>query len=139
MKAQALIVQFIIFFLIGLSLFISIGNFFKYQLEIFRSDTSFLMKKLISSYVSSVVISSLACKQCDFVNSSFKLQNTSLGYFIELSLSSQGLNVSSVPENKHYISSIHNFNSSLSLSGKSSSVKIITLTFDKNQNKLEVR
>jgi hypothetical protein len=137
MKGQSLIIQFFIFFLIGFSLFISVGSFFKYQSDLFRDEIISSSLSLANSYLSSnMVMAATNCKQCDNAIISTSIANLTTGYPIEIKLRSSGLNVS-IPY-KYYLSSIHNFNSSLALSGDSSSVQTITLTFNKNQNKLEV-
>jgi hypothetical protein len=136
MKGQSLIIQFLIFFLIGLSLFFSLSSFFKYQSELFKNDIISSSLSLANSYISSSIIAAVdTCKQCDYVNLKINLANLTAGYVIEVNLSS-GLNTSS--QYKYFNSPVHNLNSSLSLTGKSSSVQPITLTFIKNQNKLEV-
>ena len=138
-KGQYLIVQFVLFFLIGLTVFLTFGNIFKFRADIFREDVADSTRKLIDSYFSSLVINSFdSCKECDFVNISVRIENKTAEYFHELSLSSDGLEVTSQPEGKSHLSSIHNLNSTLDFSGNSSSAKTIILTLRKNQNKLEV-
>lgn len=141
MKGQSLVVQFILFFLIGLSIFLAISNFFKLQSDIFREDVADVTRKTINSYLTSIVISSYdTCKQCDSVNVTVKLQNTSADYFYEIFLTSSGMNVISQPVGKNYLSSMHNLIYSLAI--ESSSVVTqnpITLTYSKNQNNLGVK
>jgi hypothetical protein len=137
MKGQSLIVQFIIFFLIGFTLFLSVGNFFKYQSDLFRNDIVSSSLSLANSYVSSFIIAAIdSCKECDYVSLSVAMANLTAGYVTEINLTNFGLNLS-IPY-KYFNSPIHNLNSSLGLSGKSSSAQPITLTFNRNQNKLEV-
>jgi len=138
-KAQSLIIQFVLFFMIGFSLFLFVGNFFKYQSDVFRSDITDLNLKLTNSYLSSFVVNSVdSCKQCDFVQTSIKLENTTVGYFFEAGLSSNGLSVSAMPGYKSFVSSVHNFNKSFSMAGKASSAQAINLTFSRTKNELEV-
>jgi flagellar basal body-associated protein FliL len=139
-KGQYLIIQFVLFFLIGLSVFIAFGHIFKLKADTFREDVADSTRKLINSYISSLVINFFDnCKGCDLVNVSIRIENKTAEYVNELYLASSGLNVITQPTGKNYLSTIHNLNSTLSLSGSSASTKPIILTLTKNQNKLEVK
>jgi hypothetical protein len=126
--------------MIGLTLFTSISFFFRYQSDLFRERATDSYRKLLNTHLSTLIITLLdTCKECDFVNATIKVENSTLDYFYEFYLTSSGLNVSTQPLGKNYLSSIHNLNSTISsMSGKGVSVEPITLTFTKNQNKLEV-
>lgn len=138
-KAQSLIIQFILFFLIGFALFVVTGSFFKSQSDMFRSESTEYNIKLTNSYLSSFAVGLIdGCKNCDYASVLIKLENTTAGYFFEESLSKSGLNVSVPNTGKFFISSIHNLNSSTNFSGKSSSAKPITLTFTRTKNELRV-
>lgn len=138
MKAQSLIVQFILFFMIGFTIFLAIGNIFKLHSEITRNDIINSSLKLTNSFISSAVITATAsCKKCDFVSINFKTGENIVGYFTEIKLEN-GLNVSTIE--KSFFSSIHNINESVSIvPGKASSTKPITLTFDRTKNKLMIK
>jgi hypothetical protein len=137
MKGQALIIQFLIFFLIGFSLFISIGTFLKYQSDLFKEQITSSSIRLANSYLSSNMITVLNnCKQCDTASISTSISNLTAGEAIQIKLSSSGLNTS-MPT-KYFISPVHNLNYSLTFSGNSYSFKPITLTYNRTQNKLEV-
>jgi hypothetical protein len=139
-KGQSFIVQFIIFFLIGLGLFIIIGNVFKVYSSIFREDVTSNSRKLLNSYFSFLSVMSVdTCKQCDYVEIKTKITNTTADYFHEIQLSQSGLNIISQPGGKNFLTSLHNFNETYTLTGSSSSVEIITFRFEKNKNKLEVK
>lgn len=139
-KAQSLIVQFILFFMIGFSLFLVIGNFFRYQSDIFRGDIADLSLKLTNSYLSFLVINSVdTCKQCDYVETSVKFENTTAGYFFDISFSSEGLRVSTFPKYSSFTSSIHNLNKSIRMQGEKFSVETLNLTFSRTKNELEVK
>jgi hypothetical protein len=141
-KGQSLVVQFVIFFLIGFTLFISTGSIFKYQSDMFRERNIESSLNLSNSYLSSVIISAIdSCKECDFVSITTKMQNMTAGYILEFELTkASGLNVS-IPQIKKYSNStVHNLIFSLnSSSGKSGSTEPLTLTFNKNQNNLGVK
>jgi hypothetical protein len=141
-KGQSLVVQFVIFFLIGFTLFISTGSIFKYQSDMFRERNIESSLNLSNSYLSSVIISAIdSCKECDFVSITTKMQNMTAGYILEFELTkASGLNVS-IPQIKKYSNStVHNLIFSLNnSSGKSGSTEPLTLTFNKNQNNLGVK
>jgi len=137
MKSQSLIVQFILFFVIGLAIFLSVGNIFKLHSEITRADIIDYSIKLTNSLISSAAIATIdSCKQCDFVAINLKAEENIAGYFAEIKLE-RGLNVSTVE--KSFSSSIHNINETTDMYGKVSSTKPITLTFDRTKNKLTIK
>jgi len=138
-KGQSLIVQFIIFFVIGLTLFLGVGSFFRYQSDLFKDDASRESIKLINSYFSSLSSAAyLDCKQCDIANITVKTANTTAGNFFEMSMGTFGLNVSIPFTTLNYLSSNHNFNTSTSETGLVASVNPITLTFNRAQNKITI-
>jgi len=144
-KGQSLIIQFIIFFIIGLTLFLGVGTFFRYESDIFKDDASRESLKMINSYFSSIALTAYStCKQCDNVNITVKTANTTAGSFFEVSIGTFGLNASIPFTSLKYVTSIHNLNSSLnninevSLNGAVASAKPITLTFNKTQNKITI-
>jgi len=139
-KAQSLIVQFIIFFIAGFALFIGIGSFLKFQSDVFREDITDSSLELTNSYLSSLIVTSVdSCKQCDYAKFSQKLESRATDYFLEFKLGDEGLNVSAVPGEKFYLSSIHNLNESFdTIVGKASSIKPINLTFSRTKNELRI-
>jgi hypothetical protein len=140
-KGQSMIVQFTIFFLIGITLFLGLGNFFKIQSEGLRDQLIGLSTEMIHSHVSSAVVASVdSCVDCGVVENNFKLSRTYAGYFIEVELNDSGLLVDTAPSSKYqYLSSINNLNESLEIEESlAPSVKTINLTYNKNQNRLEV-
>jgi len=138
MKAQSLIVQFILFFLIGMIIFLAVGNLFKTHSEITRDNIINSSLKLTNSFISSVIITETAtCKECDYVLVDLKTGEDIGGYFTEIELEN-GLNVSASQQT--FYSSIHNIKESVDIiPGKTSSTKTITLTFDRTKNKLMIR
>jgi hypothetical protein len=136
-KSQSLIVQFVLFFLIGFSLFLAIGSLFRFRSDVIKNDVTSLELKLINSYVSSAVINSVdACKQCDEVTVELPIKNIA-GYSPVINLKN-GLNVSTV--NKYYFSSIHNLNETLNIQdSKVYGAVPITLMYEKIKNNLVVK
>lgn len=137
MKSQVQITQFILFFVIGLTIFLAVGNVFKLHSEGARSDIINSSLKLENSFLSSAVISAISsCKDCDFVSFNIKTEESTAGYFTVISLEN-GLNVST--NEKSFFTSIHNMNESVNITASSaSSTKPITLTFDRTKNKLMI-
>jgi len=136
-KAQSLIMQFILFFIIGFTLFITIGSFFKNQSDAFRIESTEYNIKLANSYLSSFAVGLIdTCKSCDYASIQINVENTTAGYFFLDNLNSQGLNVSTSWGGLQSVSSIHNLNYSTTLTGNSSSAKTIYLTYNRTKNEL---
>jgi hypothetical protein len=136
-KAQSLIMQFVLFFIIGFTLFITIGSFFKSQSDAFRIESTEYNIRLANSYLSSFAIGLIdTCKSCDYASVQINVENTTAGYYFLNKLDTQGLDISTSWGGLQSISSIHNLNSSVTLTGNSSSAKTIYLTFNRSQNVL---
>ncbi len=140
-SGQSYIMQFILFFLIGIGLFIGIGNFFRIQYELIREDTADISIEMINGYLSSLVVASVdSCIQCGTVEHSVKISDTTAGYFLNVSLNESGLVVSTVPPKRGHVSSMNNLIYSVDLvDGSAPSIQPINLTYDRNLNKLEVK
>jgi len=139
-KGQTTVIQFIIFFLIGFAVFISVGTFFRYQSDLFRQMILSSGINLTSSYLSSAVIAIVdSCKECDFVNLTIRTQNTSAGYPLDIAIVDSGLNISAPTTTESLATRIHNFLLyTLSASGSSSTFKPIILTFNRTNYNLTV-
>jgi len=138
MKGQSLIIQFILFFVIGLALFLTVGGFFRYQSDRSANEIVSDSLRLTNSYFSSASISLIdSCKKCDEATYKIVLANKTAGSFFNVSLLKNSLNVLT-PQNKFFESSIHKLNLTTSLSGSSSSNKPISLTYRKSNNQLVV-
>ena len=139
MKGQTLVIQFILFFMIGFSLFASIGYFFKYQSDIFKDDVANFNLKLINSYVSAIALTEVeSCKQCDFISITESIKNPRGGNYFEVGMNSAGVNTSVPLALKNITTSMYNLNNSYRLSGFSSLAEPISITFTKIQNNLRV-
>lgn len=139
-KGVSQIMQFILFFVIGLTLFLAIGNFFRGQLNVFADDIGEVNRKAVASFIGAHAISQFAeCKLCDNVNATFKIQNTTANFVLQMTLDGEGLKVATHPGGKSFVSGVHNILISLTdLSGSVSSVEPIVLSLTKNENKLRV-
>jgi hypothetical protein len=137
-KGQSVVIQFLIFFVIGFSIFISLGSFFSYQSELFKQNILSSGINLTSSYISSAVIAMVdSCKECDFVNLTIQAHNTSAGYPIAMKAEGSQLNITTPLQSLS--TTIHNLLDGLRAIGSSSSSKPIILTFNRTNNNLEVR
>ena len=140
MKGQSIVIQFIVFFLIGLSVLISVSQFFNYQASLFKESGSNLAGMLVNTFVSSQIVQiQSSCKYCDFVVYATRIPNKTIDYYFNISFRDNRLVVEKVPGEKVFISSIHNLNETLTLAPSfSSSVQPITLTLNKTKNYLQV-
>ncbi len=135
MKAQSLLIQFVLFFIVGFFLFLTIGNFFRIQSERFRENIGDLSLKLASTNIASYAINSMyACKQCDYVRNQIFFERSVAGYFIVANISQSGLAVFTTPGAKSYYSSMHNLNESIKNFGETSITKPIGLTLNRTKN-----
>jgi hypothetical protein len=124
-----------------MSIFLSLGHFFKAQHDIFRKDVANLSRQLTASHLSSLAITLLDhCKQCDRWESRIKLPNQTAGYITHLNLTSEGLKVTSIPTEESWLTTLHGLNHSIAqLEGAAYSVRDITLIYERFKNKLEIR
>lgn len=139
-KGQSQIVQFIMFFMIGLALFLTIGNVFRGRLDLFTDEIADENRQMINKYFSALTIESLvSCKECDNFNITTKLSNTTAGSFTQIGLSNTNIVTVTLPGNRQYSSTAHNMLSELAAAGGLAiSNKPIILSYSKNQNILRV-
>jgi hypothetical protein len=136
---QSQIIQFVLFFLVGMTLFIGVGNFFRMQADALQTELSGSALELIGNYFASAAVASVdACKQCGTVENNLRISDTTFGYYLQISLGQTGLNVSTAPAMRSFKTSVNNLNAS-SWAGSAPSIQPINLTYDRNQSKLEIR
>jgi len=139
MKAASLIVQFVLFFTIGLSFFLLAGNLFRFQSDLIKQEildrgSTLLVKQL--SALSIVAVDS--CKSCDSV--SIKISPKTIAGYSPVYQLSGGVILKIEAENKAVQSTIHNLHHSITFDTKEvSSSKDITLTYDRTKNKLVIK
>jgi len=140
MKAQSQIIQFVLFFLIGMSIFGVIGNFFKAHAMASRERIENASLKLLESFVKAAIISYVeTSKTANQANFSFVLPNTTADYYHEFYLLSnpRELMIKPVPTGKALFSSIHNLNYTLLFNnGFASSVLPLKFSYIREKNKL---
>lgn len=139
-KGQSQIIQFILFFMIGLALFLTIGGVFRGRLDFFAEDIADQNRKTINGYFSGLMVEELvSCKECDNVNLTTKLSNTTAGSFTQVGLNSTYLTTLSQPGAKQFSGKAHNLLAYLSgAGGLATSNRPIVLSYSKNQNILRV-
>jgi len=138
---QSQIIQFIIFFLVGMTLFIGVGNFFRMQADALQTELSDSSFELIGNYFASAAVAAVdACKQCGTVESNLRISDSVFGYYLQISLGQDGLTVATAPPTKSFKTSVNNLNASvLFVAGSAPSIQPINLTYDRNQNRLEIK
>lgn len=140
LKAQAQIVQFILFFMIGLGVFLSVGGLFRSQLDTFGNSVAKSSREIVASYFSALSIGAVSsCKECDNINTTVQLQNRTANFFIEIIGTPGGFDVKTQPGGETFSSTIHNLVApALKSEGFAASNQQIILSFNKNQNRLTI-
>ncbi|MEM5797129.1 MAG: hypothetical protein QW818_00195 [Candidatus Aenigmatarchaeota archaeon] len=139
MKAVSLIVQFVIFFTIGLSFFLLVGNLFKFQSDLIKRDILESGSTLSLNQLSAALINAVnSCKSCN--NVSIKIDQKPIAEYTQIYQLSDNLILKIEPENKIIKSSLHNLNYSINSDPTEfSASKTITLTYDRTNNKLVIK
>ncbi|MEM5843701.1 MAG: hypothetical protein QXX07_00120 [Candidatus Aenigmatarchaeota archaeon] len=133
-KAQSYIIQFIIFFVVGFVVFLSIGSFFKIQSDFFINELSYRNAKIVADYITSTAISLIdSCKECE---DSRVIINLNPNY--EFIVKADNVWEIILPNERRYSFSLSNLNYSVSSAGSAVITKTLTLTFSKTENKLRV-
>lgn len=139
MKAASLIVQFVIFFTIGLGFFLLAGNLFRFQSGLIKQDILDSASSLSVSQMSALSIKAVnSCKSCETVT--IKAEQKSIAGYNPVYQLSNGIVLKIEPENKIVQSSMHNLHHSIkSDNTEVSSSKSIALTYDRTKNNLVIR
>ncbi len=137
MKAVSLIVQFILFFLIGLSVFLSVGMLFSNQYVLVREDILEERIKNVANYFASQIISLyISCIECDYASLTINPENIQHPY--KIYLHEDNLTISVLDIGKNYSIKLNNFNQTLIFSGEAFSGRPVILTLEKSNNKLRI-
>ncbi len=137
-KGQSTIVQYVLFFAIGIGLFISLGNSFLSQYTTFSRDISSTNVMLANSFVTSQVVYLYdQCRQCQQITENLTLQNVTR--LFQLSLGGAGINVSAPLSRASYFSRVHNLNYTANFSsGTASLSRTINISINKDKNILGI-
>jgi len=140
-RGQSQIMQFILFFLVGMTLFTGVGNFFRIQSEALQAEISNSSFELIGNYFASAAVASVdQCKRCGSMENTMRISDSVFGYYLQISLGDAGLTVATAPPTASFATSVNNLNASVDfLPGSAPSIQPINLTYDRNQNRLEIR
>ncbi|MEM5790872.1 MAG: hypothetical protein QXP77_02400 [Candidatus Aenigmatarchaeota archaeon] len=137
MKAISLIVQFILFFLIGLSIFLSVGMIFSNQYILVRQDIIEERIKNVANYFASQIVSLyISCIECDYA--SLTVNSEDIQHPYKIYLHDDNLTVSVLDIGKNYSIKLNNFNETLEFSGEAVSGRPVILTLEKSNNKLRI-
>lgn len=139
-KGQSQVVQFVLFFMIGLALFLSIGGVFRGRVDVFTEDIADQNRKTLNSYFSALAVKELAsCKGCDNINITTRISNTTAGAFTQIALNNTHLTTITQPGAERYWTTAHNLTRGLAAAaGLQISSKPIILSYNKTQNILRI-
>lgn len=136
--------QYVLFFIIGISLFVSLGNTFLFQYRVFNKGLAESNIVLANSFLSSQAIYLWGqCRQCQQVSQNIAAQNltfSNLTYqspvrFLFSNLSNTGLVVKDPMTDQNYSSNMHNMNYTLNFtSGFATFSRTIGISIDKTIN-----
>ena len=137
-KGQSAIYEYIIFFAIGISLFISLCSIYLSQYTNLNKDISMSNARLMNSFLSANAVSIISqCRDCQTVTYTINVQkpgSTFIGVANDF-----GFNVLNPFIPLNYLSFAHNFASDTFFNGDSTLGKTITLTYNKDKNNLEIK
>ena len=121
-KGQSFIIEFILFFMISFSLFVTIGYYFYSQNEYFKRRVGSDTAELINDLVSVDILRGLSCKGCDEVSIKEDIPSRIGGFYFRIELNEKGLNTS-LYSGKGFSKQnpLFNLNESFSLSGSTTS------------------
>jgi hypothetical protein len=92
-KGQSFIVEFILFFTISFSLFITISLFFHNQNKFFEERLGEKASELMNDIVSTYIINGVNCKSCERVIITENIPSKIGGFFYTIRLDNNGLNL----------------------------------------------
>jgi len=92
-KGQSFIIEFILFFMISFSLFITISVFFYNQNTFFEKRVGNKTSELVNNIVSTDIIKGVNCKSCNKVLITESIPSKLGGFFYKIQLNNNGLNM----------------------------------------------
>jgi len=150
MKSQTQIIQFMLFFIISISIFSLISSYLFSFSQSSQDRLLLSFRELLSSYVSSfVIISYTGCKYCNNSKMVYGIPYQVFDNFHEVGCIDNTIYVRSMPIQKQIISSVHNLNRSVGFEGFFSSgatlsyyglnkTSLISISFNKTENKFKI-
>jgi hypothetical protein len=139
-KGQSQIIQFMMFFIIGLAIFIVVSNVFNDRLDFYGKDVADANRKLLNTHFSALVVQAMvSCKECDEFSSTTKIGNVTAGSVTEVGVNDEELAVISQPQGTEFSGGAHNMLEGLVAAGGSAlSTQPIMISYSKTQNILRV-
>jgi len=92
-KGQSFIIEFILFFMISFSLFITISVFFYNQNTFFEKRVGNKTSELVNNIVSTDIIKGVNCKSCNKVLITESIPSKLGGFFYKIQFNNNGLNM----------------------------------------------
>lgn len=144
MKAQSQIIQLVIFFMIGLAIFIMISNYFRANLDHASSDISTAGVETVGSYVSAAsVLLYTNCKGCDQANITIRASNTTADFITRVAFDDSGsLRVSAEPGGVVYLTNMYSLVGPsgiiANVGGAALTVRPIQLSLLENKNRIRI-
>lgn len=140
MKGQSFIVEFILFFLISFSLFITISYHFHMQNIFLQERVGETSSGLINDLVSTDVLKGISCRGCDKARITEEIPSKIGGFFYKIQLNNQSVNTSLFSTRSFSVQNlIFNLNATYRLSGESTSEnKIIVIKINNEDKTIEV-
>ncbi len=136
MKSQTLLLQFLLFFIIGLTILSMLGNFFSIHTakseEYLEEDSMKAVSSLISTYILNLI-----SLNANSSNITLYFSNFSRLKDFEISLKKEEIVIRS-PKGIFVESPIHKLGESTDFEG-TKNLLFLTFTYDKEKNKLEIR
>ncbi|MBI2084286.1 MAG: hypothetical protein HYT70_01580 [Candidatus Aenigmarchaeota archaeon] len=137
-KSQTLVVQFVIFVIMGLTFSLAAAGLLRMQSDFIKQDILDSATELVAEQVSAnAIMATSSCKSCEQVSLKFNVKRIA-DYSPIIGLGAD-LTVSVEPENKVVVSTLHNLKYSVIYKpGSASTIKPINLTYEKTKNNLVV-
>ena len=118
MRTQTQIIQFILFFIISISIFSIVSTYLFSLSQSFQDRILLHTRELIASYTSSVLIHTYTgCKYCNYTNITYSLPHKVFDNFHEINGTNRLIYVKTTPLQKEILTSVHNLNTSVQFSG----------------------
>jgi len=121
MKAQTQVIQFILFFIISISIFSIVSSYLFFLSQSFQDRILSHTRELIASHTSNVLIYVYTgCKYCNYTNITYTLPHRVFDNFHEINGTNRLVYVRTTSLKKEISTSAHNLNASVEFSGISS-------------------
>jgi hypothetical protein len=150
MKSQTQIIQFILFFVISISIFSLISS---YIFSFSQSSQDRLLssfRELVASYASGFLVNIYTgCKYCNYTSLKYGIPYQSFDNFHEINATNNIIYVRSMPLQKQVFTSVHNLNITVKFTGFYSTgatfsfyglnkTSIVSISFNKTENKFKI-